>query len=67
MITRFVLEQCEVGSYETSEGCVECPEGTFSGDGATKCSSCPEGKVSPPGSTSEDDCSWGLLEIILTL
>ena len=50
----------------TEDGCVECAENTYSGDGASSCTACPAGKISSAGSTSRDDCSYGeFLDIYL--
>ena len=43
----------------TENGCQQCGENTYSGDGAESCTSCPEGGFSPAGSTSESDCGPG--------
>ena len=40
----------------TESGCEQCPENTYSGDGASICTTCPYGKLSEAGSTSIDDC-----------
>merc|ERR1712176_1160616 len=42
----------------TENGCQQCGENTFSGDGASSCTSCPDGMVPAAGSTSEDDCDY---------
>ena len=43
----------------TENGCQQCGENTYSGDGASSCTSCPDGKISAAGSTSEADCAYG--------
>ena len=50
---------CSAGDYMTGDGCVECLENTYSGDGASSCISCPENMISPAGSTSVDQCNYG--------
>lgn len=34
---------CKAGQYKSGSSCLDCPDDTFSGAGATKCTSCPEG------------------------
>ena len=43
----------------TEDGCQQCGENTYSGDGAESCTSCPDGMISAAGSTSEADCEYG--------
>ena len=52
-------EPCSAGYYMTDNGCQQCEENTFSGEGASSCTSCPDGKVSAAGSTSVNDCEYG--------
>ncbi|KAL5246746.1 hypothetical protein ACHWQZ_G018832 [Mnemiopsis leidyi] len=47
---------CAAGSRMTDEGCVECPEDTYSEAGASSCTPCPAGTASTPGARSEGDC-----------
>merc|ERR1740124_1111665 len=49
-------EDCEAGHYMTDNGCEQCPENTWSEDGASSCSQCPKGQMSDAGSTSQEDC-----------
>ena len=43
----------------TENGCQQCGENTYSGDGASSCTSCPDDMISAAGSTSEADCEYG--------
>ena len=43
----------------TENGCQQCGENTFSGDGASSCTSCPDGMISAAGSGSDEDCYEG--------
>ena len=43
----------------TKNGCQQCGENTYSGDGASSCTSCPDDMISAAGSTSEADCEYG--------
>ena len=56
----YSTEPCMAGEYMTDDNeCEECPEGTWSEEGADSCNSCPDGKMSHAGSTSEEDCYYG--------
>ena len=39
--------------------CEQCPDNTYSDNGASVCTDCTDGKVSAAGSTSADDCYYG--------
>ena len=60
-MTNFLSEEmCASGEYMTDDNeCEQCPEGTWSEEGADSCNSCPDGKTSDAGSSSEDDCYYG--------
>ena len=53
------LDLCSAGDYMTENGCQQCGENTYSGDGASACISCPDDMISAAGSTSEADCEYG--------
>ena len=51
----------------TENGCQQCGENTYSGDGASSCTSCPDDMISAAGSTSEADCEYGRFGQIINL
>ena len=44
--------------------CEECPEGTWSEEGADSCNTCPDGQMSDAGSTSEEHCFYSMYCLI---
>ena len=56
----YPTESCSAGEYMTDDHeCEQCPQGTWSEEGASACNDCPRGKTSDAGSTSEDACYDG--------